>query len=85
MSMPIADALVKPGEAAMFYCSADGVPYPSYLWYINGVPLEGRLITYSNAHINIKIWGQYFLYTGIKKRHFSLTSPRFYVAKSSWI
>lgn len=53
MSMPIADAVVKPGEVAMFYCSADGVPDPSYLWYINGVPLAGRYMTYSNALTNI--------------------------------
>ena len=32
------------GEKATFICRAGGIPEPSYIWYINGVPLVGQYL-----------------------------------------
>ena len=33
------------GETASFNCQAAGNPSPSYEWYINGVSLDGKIVS----------------------------------------
>ena len=38
------DMEVGIGEKATFYCKAGGYPEPTYIWFINGVPLKGMYL-----------------------------------------